>query len=132
MTRNNVLLLSTLALLAVVLTSIKLVQSRHSATALEPIVLYHVLPHPYFTGVGDGGKAYAQEHNVGVRIVVGQESTQANVNQNIDSLLTLGHKAFSIYPVDPAGSKGLFARLHRAGRRLRIRTWSGRPRCSDS
>ncbi len=30
-------------------------------------------------------------------------------------MFTLGYKAFAIYPVDPAGSKGLFARLHHSG-----------------
>jgi ribose transport system substrate-binding protein len=116
MTRNNILLLTTIAALVVILATIKFVQSRQVAAKLEPIVLYAVLPHPYFTGVESGGKTYAREHNIGVRYLVGQESSQANVNQNIESLFTLGHKAFSIYPVDPAGSKGLFSRLRKAGR----------------
>ena len=116
MTRNNLLLLVTLAGLALALGAIKFVQARIVHASLEPIVLYEPLPHPYCTAVGKGGEAYAQEHGVGVRVVVGQESTQANVNQNIESLFTLGHKAFAFYPVDPAGSKGLFARLHQAGR----------------
>lgn len=116
MTRNNVLLLTTAGLLMVILTGIKLFQVSHRGTGLEPIVLYEPLPHPYCTAVGEGGKAFAKDHHVGVRIVVGQESTQANVNQNIDSLLTVGYRAFAIYPVDPAGSKGLFHRLRQAGR----------------
>ena len=116
MTRNNILLLATLGSLVLILGAIKMVQGRRAASQLESIVLYEVLPHPYFTGVQNGGAAYAREHHVTVRFLVGQESSQANVNQNIESLFTLGHKAFSIYPVDPAGSKGLFARLRRAGR----------------
>ncbi|MFM2294391.1 MAG: hypothetical protein RLZZ350_804 [Verrucomicrobiota bacterium] len=116
MTRNNILLLVTLGVLAVVLTAIKIYQTHHTAAALEPIVLYEPLPHPYCTAVGEGAKAYAKEHNVGVRVVVGQESTMANLNQNIESLFTVGHKAFAFIPVDPAGAKGLFTRLKKAGR----------------
>jgi ribose transport system substrate-binding protein len=116
MTRNNILFLTTLGALAVVLSAIKVYQTRHRSGSLESIVLYEPLPHPYCTAVGKGGEAYAKEHHIGVRIVVGQESTQANVNQNIESLFTLGHKAFAFYPVDPAGSKGLFSRLRLAGR----------------
>ena len=84
MTRNNILLLVTLVALALALSAIKLVQSRHAQASLEPIVLYEPLPHPYCTAVGKGGEAYAKEHGIGVRVVVGQESTQANVNQNIE------------------------------------------------
>ncbi|MGH7951415.1 MAG: sugar ABC transporter substrate-binding protein [Limisphaerales bacterium] len=110
------MLLTALGVLAVALTAIKIYQDHHAAAPLEPIVLYEPLPHPYCTAVGEGATAYAKEHHVRVRIVIGQESTQANVNQNIESLFTLGYKAFAFYPVDPAGSKGLFARLKNGGR----------------
>jgi len=116
MTRNNILLIVTLVALGLILGAIKLVQRSGQATELEPIVLYEPLPHPYCTAVGEGGAAYAREHGTGVRIVVGQESTQANVNSNIESMYTLGYRAFAIYPVDPAGSKGLFSRLRQGGR----------------
>ncbi|HEX7469368.1 MAG TPA: substrate-binding domain-containing protein [Verrucomicrobiae bacterium] len=116
MTRNNILLLATLGVLAVVLTAIKIYQTHHTAVSVESIVLYEPLPHPYCTAVGEGAKAYAKEHNVGVRVVVGQESTMANLNQNVESLFTVGHKAFAFIPVDPAGAKGLFTRLKNAGR----------------
>jgi ribose transport system substrate-binding protein len=114
MTRNNRILLALLGGTALLLSAIKFGQNNVVAR-LEPIVLYEVLPHPYFTGVDEGGKAFAKQSGVSVRSVVGQESTQANLNTNIESMFTLGHKAFSIYPVDPAGSKGLFARLKREG-----------------
>lgn len=115
MTRNNLLLLATLGGVALALTAIKLVQSRTNAAALAPIVLYEPLPHPYCTAVGEGGTAYAKASGTAVRILVGSESTQANVNTNIESMFTLGHRAFAFYPVDPAGSKGLAGRLSRAG-----------------
>ncbi|PTY07468.1 hypothetical protein DB347_09215 [Opitutaceae bacterium EW11] len=117
MTRNNRFLLIALAALIVCLGSIKLLQQRRAA-ALEPIVLYLPLPHPYCTAVGKGGEAYSRDHGVSVRVVVGQESTQANVSTNIESLFTLGYGAFAVYPVDPAGAKGLFHRLHAAGRHV--------------
>jgi ribose transport system substrate-binding protein len=114
--RNNILLLATLGSLAVALTAIKIVQSHGTAASIEPIVLYEPLPDPYCTAVGEGAQAYAKEHGGGVRVVVGQESTMANLNQNIESLLTIGHKAFAFIPVDPAGAKGLFSRLKDSGR----------------
>src|SRR5262245_16020772 len=115
MTKNNILLVAAISVLVISLATIKFIQRRSGIASLEPIVLYEPLPHPYCTAVGEGGKAYAREHNVGVRVVVGQESTQANVNQNIESLFTVGHKGFAFYPVDPAGSKGLFGRLRSGG-----------------
>src|SRR5262245_20290820 len=116
MTRNNILLLTTLGVLAIILSGIKLFQTHHAAASLQPIVLYEPLPHPYCTAVGKGGEAYAKEKGIGVRVVVGQESTMANLNQNVESLFTVGHKAFAFIPVDPAGAKGLFRRLKVAGR----------------
>ncbi len=109
MTRNNQLLLATLVLLGLALGAIKFFQSRGKSAALEAIVLYELLPHPYFTGVDEGGKACAKDSGVSVRSLVGQESSQGNLNTNIESMFTLGLKAFSKYPVDPTGSKGLFA-----------------------
>lgn len=116
MTRNNILLLTTLAVLAVALTGIKIYQTHHTGASVEPIVLYEPLPHPYCNAVGEGAKAYARDSGTRVRIVVGQESTMANLNENIESLFTVGHKAFAFIPVDPAGAKGLFTRLKKAGR----------------
>src|SRR5215475_5964501 len=98
MTRNNILLLMTVAVLGVVLTGIKIYQTHHAAVSLEPIVLYEPLPHPYCNAVGGGAKAYARDSGTRVRVVVGQESTMANLNQNIESLFTVGHKAFAFIP----------------------------------
>lgn len=116
MTRNNRLLLITLAALIALLGAIKWAQSRRGAETREAIVLYLLMPHPYFASVQKGGEAFAREHHLPVRILVGQESSQGNLNTNIESMFTLGYEAFSFYPVDPAGSKGLFSRLRRAGR----------------
>ena len=118
MTRNNRFLLLTLLGLTVSLGAIKWYQSFGDADAIDPIVLYLPLPHPYCNAVGEGGKAYAAATGTGVRVVVGQESTQANVNTNIESMYTLGYRGFAVYPVDPAGSMGLFGRLREGGRQV--------------
>lgn len=116
MTRNNILLIVTLGVLAVALTGIKIYQTNRAAASLEPIVLYEPMPHPYCTAVGVGATTYAKDSGTRVRVVVGQEGTMANLNQNIESLFTVGHRAFAFMPVDPAGAKGLFTRLKTAGR----------------
>lgn len=110
------MLLLTLGVLTAALGGIKIYQSRHAAVSLEPIVLYEPLPHPYCNAVGEGAKAYAKDTGTPVRVVVGQESTMANLNQNVESLYTVGHRAFAFIPVDPAGAKGLFTRLKTSGR----------------
>jgi ribose transport system substrate-binding protein len=115
MTRNNQRFLVLVGVVAVALATIKLVQTRRADRAGAPLVLYTPLPHPYCTAVGEGGTAFGRANGIPVRVMTGQESTQANVNTNIESLFTVGHTAFAIYPVDPAGSKGLFGRLTRAG-----------------
>lgn len=117
MTRNNTFLLAMVGAFVVVLGTIKVVQAHRppKKSRLEPIVLYETLPHPYMTAVGEGAQQFEQDSGVRVRILVGQESTQANTDTNIESMFTVGYRAFAIYPVDPAGSKGLFARLKRSG-----------------
>lgn len=118
MTRNNRLLLLTLAGFGFVLGAIKYWQGGRSEAAREAVVLYTPLPHPYCTAVGKGGEAFARESGVSVRVVTGQESTQANMNTNIESMFTVGYDAFALYPVDPAGTKGLVTRLRKAGRHV--------------
>lgn len=118
MTRNNLALVAIVGFFVVALGAIKIVQVSRlgDAPPLEPIVVYEVLPHPYFEEVTRGAKAFEAQTHVPVRIVVGQESSQANLNTNIDSLYAVGHKAFALYPVDPAGCRGVFERLKAGGR----------------
>ena len=115
MTRNNRLLLIIVCAVALVLAAIQAGHARRSPHTLEPIVLYETVAHPYCAAVGEGAMAFARDSGVPVRIMVGQESTQANTNTNVESLATVGHRAFAIYPIDPAGSKGLFSQLTRGG-----------------
>jgi ribose transport system substrate-binding protein len=115
MTRNNVILLVMLGMLVVALSAIKAYDSLSRTVGLKAMVLSEPIPHPYCTAVGNGGEAFAKEHGVGIRIIISRDGTQPTINSDVESMFTLGHTAFAIYPVDPAGSKGLFGRLHKSG-----------------
>lgn len=84
-------------------------------TDVEPIVWYGMMPHPYKTEVRGGVERLEQEAGVAILKVVGQQWTQDNENVNVEALSTRGHKAFSIYPGDPAGANALFAQLKNRG-----------------
>jgi ribose transport system substrate-binding protein len=129
MTMNNRILICMLAFFAIVLGLIKLCQTGgrksvarqgaadgRSLSDRARIVMYLPMPHPYCTEVGEGAQAFSDKFKVPVLVKTGQDAIQANVNQNVESLSTMGYDAFSIYPVDPAGSKGLFAQLRRKGK----------------
>ena len=117
MTKNNTILLIILGVIFANLTGIKIYQLNTAGSKKNtmPIVVYAVLPHPYFYGVAKGAEKFSNDSGIPVRVAMGQEGTQSNVNSNIESLFTMGYQSFSIYPVDPAGSKGLFKRLNDAG-----------------
>ncbi len=82
---------------------------------IEPIVWYGPMPHPYTAEVKVGAETAAKDTGKAVLAVLGQEWTQDNENINIESLSTKKHKAFSIYPGDPAGANGLFRTLKNNG-----------------
>lgn len=101
--------------LFVLVVVIIMVKRGGESSAVEPIVWYGMMPHPYITEVRAGAEAAEQALGVGIIKVVGQEWTQDNVNANVRALSTKGHKAFSIFPGDPAGANGLFGELVRNG-----------------
>lgn len=101
--------------LFVLVVVIIMVKRGGESSAVEPIVWYGMMPHPYITEVRAGAEAAEQALGVGIMKVVGQEWTQDNVNANVRALSTKGHKAFSIFPGDPAGANGLFGELVRNG-----------------
>jgi ribose transport system substrate-binding protein len=82
---------------------------------VEPIGWYGMMPHPYVTEVRSGVERFEQETGLRVAKVVGQQWTQDNENVNVEALSTKGHKAFSVYPGDPAGANALFAQLRDRG-----------------
>ncbi len=113
MTRNNILLLVVVGAIALSLSAIKLVKSHAGMTT--SIVLSTPIPHPYCTAVAGGGVAFGKDAGREVRVVTSSDGTQGAINSDVESMFTLGYRAFAIYPVDPAGSKGLFQRLSDRG-----------------
>jgi len=107
-------LIPVLVLFVVVLV-IVVVKNKRVSGDVEPVVWYGMMPHPYITEVEGGASAAAKDTGTAVLKVVGQEWTQDNENANVKALSTRGHKAFSIFPGDPAGANGLFAQLVRNG-----------------
>jgi len=108
-------LLPLFVVVTVLVAGFALLKSRGPRREVEPIVWYGMMPHPYITEVGQGAAAAEVAMGRKVLKVVGQEWTQDNENANVKALSTRGHKAFSIFPGDPAGANGLFAQLRRNG-----------------
>jgi ribose transport system substrate-binding protein len=98
-------------ILVILVAVVILVQLTRKTEAVEPIAWYAMMPHPYVTEVRGGAEACERDFSVPIRKVVGQAWTQDNENVNVEALSTQGHKAFSIYPGDPAGANGLFKLL---------------------
>ena len=112
--KNSLGIVGLLAVSAAVVVSVLAVGCQDksgSSSGAEPIVWYGMMPHPYITEVQQGAEACEKDNDIKILKVVGQEWTQDNENSNIRALSTKNHKAFSIYPGDPAGSKGLFNQL---------------------
>ena len=108
--RKGVLAAAVLVLAAAVVV----VNLTRVKTTVEPLAWYGMMPHPYNTEVRSGVERFEAETGVRVLKLVGQQWTQDNENVNVEALSTKGHKAFSLYPGDPAGANALFAQL--AGR----------------
>jgi ribose transport system substrate-binding protein len=100
-----------LVIALIIVAMVVVVRSRRPQEQVEPIVWYGPTAHPYVNEVRLGVEAAERDHGVGIRKEVGQEWTQDNENANVKALSTKGHRAFSIYPGDPAGANGLFGQL---------------------
>ena len=109
--RRIAIVIIVLALAAVVIY----VNVGRKKTDVETIAWYGMMPHPYVGEVRCGVERFEQETGIRVVKVVGQQRTQDNENVNIETLSTKGHKAFSIYPGDPAGANALFGQLKSRG-----------------
>jgi ribose transport system substrate-binding protein len=99
----------------ILVAAVIVVNVTRKKTGVEPIAWYGMMPHPYKTEVRSGVERFERETGVRVLKVVGQQWTQDNENVNVEALSTRGHKAFSIYPGDPAGANALFAQLRERG-----------------
>ncbi len=99
-----------------ILVCLMLVTSAFSVSAAEgKIAWYAPMVHPYFDAVKKGVEAFEKETGVEVLKQIGQEWTQDNQNQNIEALAAKGYTAFSVYPVDPSATNGLYEELTERG-----------------
>jgi ribose transport system substrate-binding protein len=104
-----------LALVVVVVVVILIAMTQTKPVDVEPIVWYGMAPHPYKAEVQAGAEACAADNKIAILCMLGQEWSQDNENKNVESLSTKPHKAFSIYPGDPAGANALFKTLRDKG-----------------
>jgi len=109
--KKTILIIAVVVLTAVIIV----VRFNRKTASVEPIAWYGMMPHPYKTEVRSGVERFERETGVRVLKVVGQQWTQDNENVNVEALSTRGHKAFSIYPGDPAGANSLFGQLRSRG-----------------
>ena len=109
---KKIVIIAAVLVLAAVVIMVNLTRKR---AGVEPIVWYGMMPHPYKTEVRSGVERFERETGLKVLKVVGQQWTQDNENVNVEALSTRGHKAFSIYPGDPAGANALFGQLKSRG-----------------
>src|SRR3989304_10402816 len=98
---KKTVLLVIVLLFVVVVVAVKL---KRQSKEVELIAWYGMMPHSYISEVQEGVEAFEKDSGIPVRKVVGQEWSQDNENVNVEALSTRGHKAFSIYPGDPAGA----------------------------
>lgn len=109
---KKAVLLVVILVLAVVIIAVK---QKRITQDIESIAWYGMAPHPYINEVRSGTEAFEKDMGVSVLKVVGQKWSQDNENVNVEALSTKGHKAFSIFPGDPAGANGLFKLLRSKG-----------------
>ena len=107
-----------LIVVLVLVVVVVLVKQKQTTQDIEPIAWYGMAPHPYISEVQAGAEAFEKDTGLAVRKVVGQEWSQDNENVNVEALSTKGHKAFSIFPGDPAGANGLFKLLRSKGQHV--------------
>jgi len=109
---KKILALGIVVLLVAAVVVFSLVRKTES---VETVAWYGMMPHPYISEVRSGVERFERETGVRVMKVVGQAWTQENENINVEALSSRGHKAFSIYPGDPAAANALFEQLKNRG-----------------
>jgi ribose transport system substrate-binding protein len=85
--------------------------STSTATTVEPICWYGMMPHPYINQVEIGAANAEKDLGVPIYKSVGQEWSQENETANVEALSTKGYKGYSIFPGDADGANGLFQEL---------------------
>jgi len=104
-----------LVVVVVLVAAVVVVSLLRKTERVETIAWYGMMPHPYISEVRSGVERVEGETGVKVMKVVGQAWTQENENINVEALSSRGHKAFSIYPGDPAAANALFDQLKKRG-----------------
>jgi len=104
-----------LGIVVVLIAAVVVFSLMRKTESVETIAWYGMMPHPYISEVRSGVERFERETGVKVMKVVGQAWTQENENINVEALSSRGHKAFSIYPGDPAAANALFAQLKKRG-----------------
>ncbi|MEP1930821.1 MAG: substrate-binding domain-containing protein [Roseibium sp.] len=67
--------------------------------------------HPYFDEVKMGVDKFSEDFGIEVTKRLGQDWTQDNQNDNVSAMAAQGFNAFSIFPSDVSGARGLYEEL---------------------
>lgn len=67
--------------------------------------------HPYFDEVQMGVDKFSEDFGIEVTKRLGQDWTQDNQNDNVSAMAAQGFNAFSIFPSDVSGARGLYEEL---------------------
>ncbi|MEP4767260.1 MAG: sugar ABC transporter substrate-binding protein [Roseibium sp.] len=76
---------------------------------------YASTAHPYFIEVQKGVDKFSKDFGIDVTKRLGQDWTQDNQNQNVAAMAAQGFNAFSIFPSDVTGARGLYEELAEQG-----------------
>lgn len=71
--------------------------------------------HPYFDEVQSGVDKFSEDFGIEVTKRLGQDWTQDNQNENVAAMAAQGFNAFSIFPSDVSGARGLYEELAEQG-----------------
>ena len=85
------------------------------AAAKDKYAWYASTVHPYFDEVQKGVDAFSKDYDIEVAKRLGQDWTQDNENENVEAMAAQGYNAFSIFPADVSGARGLYEELTARG-----------------
>lgn len=85
------------------------------ASAKDKYAWYASTVHPYFDEVQKGVDQFAADYDIEVFKRLGQDWTQDNENENVEAMAAQGYNAFSIFPADVSGARGLYEELTARG-----------------
>ena len=98
-----------------VATALALSVSTGALLAADKYAWYASTVHPYFDEVQKGVDQFGKDYDIEVFKRLGQDWTQDNENENVEAMAAQGYNAFSIYPADVSGARGLYEELTARG-----------------